>query len=539
MGMEVLYVDIAPSARLNSTVVCIDKQSFVDLTQMQKDDLESNIIPQYGTLEHNYYALDGNFGMLPAITTGITFGYWSNQVSGADGVFGMPIVMEVTFNNQYTSQGISLEFNKYQNNYCNHLNIKWYNGATLLANQDFNPTGYEYYCSKAVTLYNKVVFTFYSTNFAYRRLKIANMVYGTIRKFLEDELQDVNLLHEISLASEELTINTLDFKINKKSDIEFMFQKMQPLILSFDGSLLGQFYVDTSKRTSETKYELSLIDDVGVLQQADFNGGIYSGVLASTILSSIFTTANVNYSVEAGLGAKLLTGYIPICTCREALQQVVFAIGGIADTSRNNKVDIYSLPSAITSNIPESRIFYGGAIETINIISRVELTSHSYLTNAVSSELFNGTLAIGNFEIRFTEPRHTLSITGGTITSSGANFAKINVAVSGVVVLSGMGYNHSTQIITVSNPNVSANEKATVVSITGATLISQNNVAEVCQLVYSKYIKRELLTSEIIIDGESVGDKITIVTPFGTKTGNIISMDANIWNSFIAKVVVQ
>lgn len=532
MGVQITYKDTSPFSKKDSTLAATDKQSFISEAQL-KQDLD---VPNYATMEKDFWILDGTHESFPDVPANAPFGLWSYSMSGENGAFSAPIVLTRTFSEKHSSVGISFEFQRYTNDYCNSLNIKWYSDDTLLFDKDYQPDSATYYCKQNVELFNKVVITFHSMNKAGRYLKIANIDDGVIRIFGDADLMSVKVVEEVSPISEELPIDTLDFTLNK-GDVEFMFQKKQPTEVYHNGNLIGCFFIESSSRLTKAQYRISAEDYIGILDKTDFMGGIYTDVPASEIISGIFTDETIPYEIEESLQAKPLSGYIKICTKREALAQVAFALGAIVDTTRTRKVLIRKIHTEKESTVEGDRVFMGGSIDTGDIVTAIEIKEHSYTQNNETQELFSGEIS-GTELITFSEPKHSLTISGGTITKSGVNYAVITAA--GNVVLSGKGYNHATKTIRKSNPNITYGEKQNTIKFEETTLISSSNSAEIIEKVYDYYLKNKTLKCDFVLSGEETSDTVKIETEFaGTKKGIIKSLDLDIKNKLIGKAEIQ
>ena len=106
--------------------------------------------------------------------------------------------------------------------------------------------------------------------------------------------------------------------------------------------------------------------------------------------------------------------------------------------------------------------------------------AHSYDQGLESAQLYKGTLTGAN-KIEFSEPYHSLSITGGSLGDHGDNYAYIT-GVGNEVVLTGLKYNHSTVSILKENPNVTQNKN--IAEVKDATLVTSQNAQAVLDRVY-------------------------------------------------------
>ena len=291
-------------------------------------------------------------------------------MSNENGEFQIPIEIIINFSNYESSVGLTLRFGTLTNDYIKNINVQWYQDDTLLSEKDYEVDNADYFCENSVSNFNKIIITCLNTNKPYRYLKMQDIMYGIVRNFQEDEIRSLNVLEDISLTSEELKINTMEFVLNNKKLIDFIFQKKQPLLLSRNGSLLGTFFIEASKRKSATLYEISAVDYIGILDKMIFEGGTYSNETVANLVSNIM--GNIPYTLDANIANKTLSGTLEQCTRREALLQVAFACCAIVDTSRSNVVNILVKNNTVKSNI-EDGIYTGGSFNKEDEITEIIL----------------------------------------------------------------------------------------------------------------------------------------------------------------------
>lgn len=403
--VKITYKDISLTAKDNSSLVCKNKQDFVDLEQLRRDNLS---FKKYATFEDRYTWLDGTFYDFPDDPTGVNFGLWSKSISDENGNFESKPTLEINFSAYQTSVGLTLQFNPETEDYCNSLNIKWYQDDTLLSEKDFIPNNAKYFCQNNVTNFNKIEVTFNSTNNAYRFLKLQAIEYGIVRIFTEYDLRNVSILEEISLISEEISINTLNFTLDNKDDIKFIFQKKQPLTVEYGDELMGTFFISSSKRKSKSVYEIEATDYLGLLDKDYFVGGTYTNILAKDVIAEIM--GKIPYELDETLETKTLSGTLERCTKREALLQVLFAICGVVNTARSDKVRIYSLSTDFVSTIDEGSIYTGCSYEEEDEVTEIRIT------------LNDGTVVSQrNSVITDDVPENILEFTGVFVDSSNCN----------------------------------------------------------------------------------------------------------------------
>ena len=201
-GLKIVYDDIALGAKEDSSIQSTDKKDFVVLENLK----EAVEYPNYAMCLPRYSKLDGTYVNTPGTLEHM--GYISRSVSDSSGRFANHPTLEFRFTKNFSSVGISLEFNNYSEDYCSKVNIKWYSDNTLLKEQEYNPDSYKYFCYGVVDFYNRVVITFLETSKPFRNAFLTGVTWGLIRIFKDDEIENIDCLVEIDGTSKEISINT-------------------------------------------------------------------------------------------------------------------------------------------------------------------------------------------------------------------------------------------------------------------------------------------------------------------------------------------
>lgn len=523
MSVLVKYSDVAIGAKEAFEISTSEKMdvSNIDLIKAEGASFKRYDIP----FALNSWILDGEGEFLPE--SGLAeIGYISNQLSNENGDFSEPIIFELSSLETFTSSGLTIIFDEQKGIYSSHINIKWYNGNLLLDEADFYPDSANYFCNKKVEFYNKIIITFYSLSLPWNRLIVNQIEYGIKVEFSGNELRAAKCIQEIDPISTSVPINIFDFAVDSKKNIEFSFQAKQPINLIFDGETKAVTFVKNAKRKSKTIWDIKSEDYIGLMDSISFNGGIYVNKSAVELLGEIFAVAKVPYNIIGTFNDIYLSGYIPYTTCRNALMQVIFAMGVVADTSNSDAVNIFSLSQDVSQEIPKRRIMVGQSFADETRVTAVELVSHVYsaITESVVAYEAENSGTGNNIFVLFNEPLHDLAITNGIIVESGANYAVIN-ANSGCQ-LSGNKYKHTKVIHRKNNPLVLSTDIEKIVSIENATLVSLENVDSLLELCYNYIVNTEQTNMKIIDGGNekntTVGDLISFETEYiGKKSGRI------------------
>ena len=549
-GVAIRYGDVAPEAKENFVPSVNDKAKFVNLSQLQQYNLN---FPNYANPCELYsVVLDGTATAFPSVPENANLGLWSERISNDKGLFvddegnAEPIVLTLTSEGQYSSQGFTFTFDTYNQIYPTHINIKWYRNGEIIRdeneepqNKDFYPDNAFYFCRNKVNNYNKVVIEFHTLNMPKNRLKLRVIDYGYGTIFYGGELRGVKLIQEIDPISTQISINTADFTLDSKSDIEYSFQAKQPLSVYFNGQLKATTFVKKSTRKAKRLWSIQSEDYIGLMDSIPYYGGIYTNKNAVELLTDIFAVAKVPYSIDDVFADAVVTGYIPFTTCRDALMQVAFAIQAVIDTSNSKVVKVFSLEEDVKQTIPLNRIKQGQNFVDDETVTGVEVAVHSYKPITETVDVYDANESgIGqNIFVKFSEPLHNLSITNGSfaVDEKGnelkhKNYAVINANAN--CILRGQQYEHTTQVRRKNNPIVLASEIEKIVAINNATLVSADNINDVLDKCYSWLTKTNTTNLKIVEGkhikyGESVkyGQKKYGTFKYGEKAPNIVTYD--------------
>ena len=346
---------------------------------------------------------------------------------------------------------------------------------------------------------------------------------------------------EKSLAGDELSIDTLDAMLNVDSAV-FTTKNHQELQTSdgytflcanpidgyaygdaikyeHDGSLIGKFYFEKAQRKGQTKYEFSCTSAIGLLDSVTHNGGIYDKVPAGTIIAEIMGGAP--YTINADAAAVSVSGWLPVATCRDNLQQVLFAIGAgvFKDSSGKPVIGFFENSPPIT--IGADRIYVDGSINYQTPYTKVDVTEHAFyaLSDDKSVTLFSTSTAVNSQKVVFSNPCHDLSASGLTIEKSGVNYA----IVSGTGTLTGKEYTHTQKIITYGG-GLPGSEKTA--SVTNATLVSSLNSYDVAVRISQYGSLTSTDSISFVVNDERPASEVVFTDPFGDAvSGFIKSMD--------------
>lgn len=530
-------------------------QSFSKVDDLRTDATSGR---PYATYEPDFWLLDGNYKFLPSDEDVIHVGMMSLDMSDAAGDMATPPVLTLDFAAEHSIDSLTLHFSRATGDYARSIRIAYYNADTTLIRQDdYAPGSVEFTTGQEVSNFKRIVITFYATSRPYRYLRLMGIDYGELITFSGTAVRAAAVIEDTDPISGELRGNSLTLRLYSADGQFNLFnpdghyaalKAMQPLLVYelVDEApvFIGQYYLDTWENTSDTEIEFTCVDLIGLMGKIPYRGGWWTGTgtPVQDLLDSIMTAAGIPYELDPALYDLPITGWLPDGMLREALQQIAFAIGAAVDCSRSWVVKIYRsrIASAETSSLTITRAQKGTeqSVALRPLIAGVEVTAHTYLASTTTQELYNGSLAAGEYEILFTQPMHTLSVTGAAIKESGANYAVLTVSAAGTVTLSGCLILDTPQVYPITNPDVTGSIKTTP-RVTDATLVNADNVADVAQRLYDYHTQRYLQKLTLYAAPVEVGQVVNVETLYDRQMRGVIErLDIDLAGGMVVKAKI-
>lgn len=546
----------ALSMKLGATFACDDVQTFSKVTDLKTGNVATK---PYATYEPDFWVLDGGYKFKPVDDDIVHVGLMSLSMSDENGSFAVSPELSITFENVQSIDGITIRFSRYTDDYAANIDIGYYDTEdNLIYTDSFEPDSWEFSVDQSVDSVKKIIIFFNNTNKPYRYLRVTGIDFGTLITFEGSAIQTATVVQEIHPISLKLPIDTLELSLFS-NDSEFSiinptgaFSKLkenQPLdIYEFVNSeivYIGQFYLSTWENPTDNQIKFKAIDRFGVIDGLEYLGGIWTTATnAEDLIDEILTAVNAPYELDPELIGEQIKGWLPICTYREALQQIAFAIGAHVTCSRAGVIRIIktTLASEYTEyeyTITKAQKGVDQKLVLLPFVTGVEVTTHNYINDATSTTLFNGTLTAGTHTIKFSEPHRSLSVSGATISESGANYAILTVASTGTVTLSGLGYKDTQTSYSVVNGALDADTPERTVTIKNVTLIHNNNAATIAQRVYDYYQQRYQQDVKLYAPSVEPGKSVSVETLYNREIGGVMEkMEIDLANGFTAKAKI-
>lgn len=292
-------------------------------------------------------------------------------------------------------------------------------------------------------------------------------------------------------------------------DRELIPQENQRVELMKDGELHAVQYIVSSTREAKNQYKISCQSVIGLLGDT-FLGGLYDSVPMADLVTEILDSWP--FEIDQQFAGVTITGYIPVCTRREAIQQIAFAVGAVVSTQKTAKIRFLPVPTITTARFTDGDVFLGGSVKTSPRVAKVQVTSHAYAkTDTVQTLVQEEDISGEDVLITFDAPHYGYTIEGGTITGQGVNW--ITVTANGKVTVTGKDYLHTEVVHTKRNPAAVAKEQSNYISVHEVTIINGDNVEQALNRLFNVYQYRQTTEQEVVVQSQTAGELAASVTP--------------------------
>ena len=398
----------------------------------------------------------------------------------------------------------------------------------------------------------------------------------------DERILDGSAVIEDALAAEELRIDKMDVTLDGAKELPTLFlpadadglltkdDKLfgiwpwfrvlvddfsifaygEPVWYWHGDKLLGKFYMETVDRIGPYSFAITCTSAIGLLENSQHYGGIYTGQTAGAIIRDVIGGA-VEYTLDKRLESIPMYGWLPVATRRENLHQALFALGAIAAKDTIGTLTITVLEKGEPSVLGERRVVLGGSVEYQTPASQVLISEHAYTAYKTDEDktLFEGEVAaepiitpkgqsVTGVLVVYDGPMHDVSVSNGSILEQGVNYAVLGQ--SSDCKLTGKAYTHTIRVIS-ATPGSDADAQAltdrtdNIVKVENATLVSLANSENVAARMAAYYASTKTISNAIIVGDERPGATVQFEDPFGDDTvGFLSSMTLNMSNTLTA-----
>ncbi len=287
-----------------------------DVSQLtQLTDGKTEFSAKYATLEDDSWELDGTYDLFPNDVTSLQTGWFSNVLSGADGVFTTPPHLSFSFGGTAISTiGFSLFFDTLTDNYATSIRVTTYasDGTTIIEQDTFSNEKAQCIINMPVQNYYSVKFEFLSTSQPYRRIRISECLFGIVQNFEKKDIVSANLTYDVDFLCETFPARQLSFTFensDKKynlinpSGLYAYLQEGQDISAKIsignEDVNMGQFEFLKSKAADDgIQGEITAGDYVlSLLDSPVYNGGSNTTDTLQNVVNSVLSGLGITTSI--------------------------------------------------------------------------------------------------------------------------------------------------------------------------------------------------------------------------------------------------
>ena len=360
-----------------------------------------------------------------------------------------------------------------------------------------------------------------------------------------DVITGLNILtgkayYEHSMVGETLAADTMTFTVCLPAWDVSKYKYGDPVIFYNDyneetqtGQIYCKQYLQKITRTGRDTWQIDTVSVIGILMTSQHYGGMYNGALASVVVADILH--GVEYSIDPTIAQATVTGYLPVQSKRDNLQQVLFAIGGGVQIDADGSMLIEPLSAVSSGTFDNSRVLQGGRVEVADVVDGCTLTEHNYFESQEEVVVYDDGIAdeVGE-RIIFDEPLHDLKLEAtGTVTivDKGVNY--IIFKGIGHAKLTGKKYTHVTRVVT------AGSDGSNMKSVTNAFLANPQIAQELVERVYNYLTHNTVIKQSVIMGNERPGDTVKVINPYTDEIETCCVKSMNVTLSRINKAEAE
>lgn len=279
---------------------------------VQLTDMTDELGGKYATLEVDCWALDGTYDILPDDVADIQTGWWSDAMSGGDGVFSTPPHLSFAFGGIAISTiGFTLAFDSKTNNFATSIRATCYaaNGTTIVAQETFSNADAMCVLDMPVQNYYSVKFEFLKTSKPYRRVRLSECLFGIVQRFNRHSLETVDVAYGADMAAETFPSRQMIFSFNNADKKYNLINPSGLYAYLQEGQDIYAHTVINGEAVDMGVFEFTRADgkDDDIIGQITANDYVLSTLDASLFAGGSNTTKTLQNAVNAVLSGTGIT----------------------------------------------------------------------------------------------------------------------------------------------------------------------------------------------------------------------------------------
>lgn len=403
-----------------SSIVTTQESSISSKQQLinKKRDQNYNLI----TCEPNRFKLDGSFSFANDILAeNKEIGFCSSKLCGADGTFNPYETITFSFNSNHSSMGLTITFDAAGNEYATDFNITAYDSNNAVIDSVDITGNTLVQCTPIGQLYQyrKIVLTIKKWCKGNRRCRIAEVDFGVVKVYQDNNLIKMSLIEQLDLITSTLPSSEFKFTVDNSSKefnilnpegfYKFLQQRQQVIAelavvldttteyIPLGNFLLWDWKSDegslTASFTARTNLDLmSTFDYENLIAKSNYS--LYQMAV------DIFAVCGItNYEIDAALQSINTNALIKKTNCKNVLQMI--AIAGISNifVSRDNKIIIKKSPLNIDTAVDAidlDNMLSEPQIQLDKIVKEVQVSYFTNLDTKATVSASNPGITIGD-----------------------------------------------------------------------------------------------------------------------------------------------
>ncbi len=392
----------------DSTPKSTNNSIFADISKINSGHTSYN---PFMTLEHNICILDGSLEVFNS--QNLDLSYFSSTLSDDNCIANSKITID--FSDSHSIAGIGFDFGT--DSFLDKVTLTFLYENKILDANDFYPNNQKYTEKYGCEGFNKIEIEMSTTKFPRMFTRLQSIEYGFKYSWQGENIISCQINEEVNPISSKVPINTCSVTIYDKSNefnilnpkgvYKYLQTKQKFNIYSVIDDIqkqMGVYFLDTWDGNKPYEITFNLISPLGILDRTTyFEGGIigyneqnmtaYDCLL--NILNDAGLTINVDYTISDDLKNTTVLGLLPICSHKEAIQNVAFTANACIDDTRDGIIKIYKQNQDIRFTIEEDILFDNVNINKNEIVTGLDITLYKYDLNTSESdyrEVFSGNI---------------------------------------------------------------------------------------------------------------------------------------------------
>ena len=461
--------------------VCSGEAPISQLGQTH-DGVEA-IEKRWAVLERNYWALDGTFEPPKADLSGEETGWWSGVLSGEDGRFEETPSLAFDFTLPHSSVGFTIHFDEAAGEWATDFDLMTYDaeGNRLSLEEVRGNSGPVYVSSVPSYGYRRLELVFRRTSRPFRRVRVAEVVFGVVQSFRKDNTVDLKLLYEIDPRMDSLPVGELVITIDNRDRMYNMVNPTGAYRYLQQGQALNtvlgvgakrdvelvnmgrHYFYRSSASDSGMTAQITARDRLFLLDRGTYRKGREGTDTVSTIVADILADSGTGLTAEIdpAVGNTVIGWAVPLVSHREALRLVAQAAMAVCFMGRDDVLHFVDLQEGETVDaLDMNNMEEPPDVEVAERVNTVEVCAYGLQapTGTQAGEVYKGTVELKGETVlwaKFSGPVRgaAATVSGGTLTSAEYYLyaAKLTMTGNGTatVVVAGVSLDASESVCVV------------------------------------------------------------------------------------------